>query len=71
MYIAGSKIVEIHTLYPNLIPQVIILSVNGEMHYSLMCKHFGQVGRESDCKIALPKLFKEELDELCQAYNVV
>lgn len=71
MYIAGSKITEIHALYSNLIPQVIIISANGEMHYSLMTKRFGHEGKESDCKIALPKLFQEELDEMCSQFNVV
>lgn len=70
VFIGGSKVSGISSYYVNVVPQVIVVSYAGEMHYSLVMQPMGKPGGASDCRIALPKCFQEELDELKSAFNV-
>uniref|UniRef100_A0A7S1Q518 Diacylglycerol O-acyltransferase n=1 Tax=Neobodo designis TaxID=312471 RepID=A0A7S1Q518_NEODS len=65
-YVAGSRIVATHMIYPNFTPQVGIVSVDGRVH---MCVTMAP-DNEVDLRTVLPKLFREELEATAKALGV-
>jgi hypothetical protein len=65
-YVAGQQVCAIHMIYPNLIPQVGILSLNGSVNVCLSMRHDKAV----DLQHVLPALFAEELTAMCAAFGV-
>ena len=65
-YVAGSRIVATHMIYPNLTPQVGIISLDGRVH---MCVTM-QPDKELDLRQVLPPLFQAELEATANALGV-
>jgi diacylglycerol O-acyltransferase len=62
---ADEKLLGMHCIFPNLLPQVIIISYAGDVFFAL------NVDPDViDTKEDLPKLFLEEVEELAKAFKV-
>jgi len=68
LFICGAKLESVNAFHPCATQQAIVISIFGEMHYSLTVPMNEELekrnGSEGDVRVALPKLFLEELDEL-------
>ena len=70
IYIAGERVTTVRCYHPNTCPQLIVISIGGEMHTGLIMSMHGKPGTESDVRIALPRMMEEELDAMCQELGV-
>ena len=66
-YVAGGRITAVHMVFPNLNPQVGILSFDGTVH---MCVTMSPDPNGVDLRTEFPKCFTEELNELAGALGV-
>lgn len=68
IFLCGAKILSANAFHPCAVPMAIVISMNGEMHYSLTVPMNEELskkeGTDGDVRVALPRLFLEELDEL-------
>jgi hypothetical protein len=66
-FVAGSEVTAVHMIYPNIIPQVGILSLNGQVH---MCLSVVADDQGVDLRKELPRCFQEELAALAAEVGV-
>lgn len=66
-YIAGQRLSSVHMIFPNVIPQIGILSIDGSLHMAATLRKNPKVNLQQ----VLPALFAEELAEACKVYRVV
>lgn len=65
LYYAGKKMVGMQVLFPNLLPQALILSYDGGVYFNL------SVDPEvTDQHAQLPRLYLEEARALAQCYGL-
>jgi hypothetical protein len=67
VFIAGREVCGVRVLYPNLVSQLVIFSLNGTVFGDVVMRQCGAVGTEADVKVAFPRLFEEELAALVSA----
>jgi hypothetical protein len=66
VYVAGKRVSALHMIYPNLIPQVGIISVGGAMNICLSMRRDPEI----DVRPVMTAYFEQELADMCSAFNV-